>query len=236
MLSQLAALLPDLPRLVETRGMLLSGRCELLEAPEPGPVDFIARGTDFGLFCVSGSPALAGLEAAAERLGATAVLAAAEAGDRLGGALPGWNRARALIHTRRSDEAPAAPSAARVAMLSRSDEASLSHVPAPLREEISTALGFSHVAAAFAGERPVSFCYAVYETEGLWDISIDTLEAHRGKGLARACCEFLIDHMSGHGKEPVWGALEGNVASLLMAKSLGFVPVDELAVFRRAEP
>jgi len=239
MLSQLAALLPDLPRLVETRGMLLSGRCELLEAPGPGPVDFIARGTDFGLCCVSGNPALPGLGPAAEGLGATAVLCAADAGDRVAAALPGWNRARALIHSRAGAGVPAgmaASSTARVAMLSQRDAASLSHVPEPLREEISTALGFSHVAAAFVEERPVSFCYAVYETEGLWDISIDTLEAHRGKGLARACCEFLIEHMSRHGKEPVWGALEENVASLKMAKSLGFAPVDELAVFRRAEP
>jgi GNAT superfamily N-acetyltransferase len=182
---------------------------------------------------------LSGLAAAAEGLGATAVLCAPDAGDRLAAALPGWIRARAVIHSRAGAGVPAgtaAPSAARVAMLSRRDEASLAHVPEPLREEISTALGFAHVAAAFVEERPVSFCYAVYETEGLWDISIDTLEAHRGKGLARACCEFLIEHMSRHGKEPVWGALEGNVASLKMAKSLGFAPVDELAVFRRADP
>ncbi|MGE5275817.1 MAG: GNAT family N-acetyltransferase [Acidobacteriota bacterium] len=239
MLSKLAALLPDLPRLVETRGMLLSGRSELLEAPGPGPVDFIARGTDFGLICVSGNPALPGLEAAARRFGATAVLCAADASESLAAALPGWTRARAVIHSRRGGGVSAGPSdssTARVEMLSGRDAASLSHVPEPLREEISTALGFSHVAAAFVEQRPVSFCYAVYETEGLWDISIDTLEAHRGKGLARACCEFLIEHMSRHGKEPVWGALEENVASRTMAKSLGFAPVDELAVFRRAEP
>lgn len=239
MLAELAARLPDLPRLVETRGMLLSGRCELLAAPGPGPVDFVACGTDFGLFCVSGDPPLSRLEPALERLGATAVLCAAESGGRVGAALPGWRRRRAVIHALADSGLLSGPGdglAARVEMLSPLDAASLEHVPEPLREELTTALGFAHVAAALVEGLPVSFCYAVYETEGLWDVSIDTLAPHRGRGLAKACCEFLVGHMSRHGKEPVWGALEGNAASIRMARSLGFVPVDELALFQRAGP
>ena len=42
-----------------------------------------------------------------------------------------------------------------------------------------------------------------------------------------------IAHMSRHGKEPVWGALESNVASLRLAARLGFAPVDALVVFER---
>jgi hypothetical protein len=48
MFSELAARLPDLPRWLETRGMLLSGRCDLIVPPGPGPLDAIVRGTDFG--------------------------------------------------------------------------------------------------------------------------------------------------------------------------------------------
>jgi GNAT superfamily N-acetyltransferase len=84
-----------------------------------------------------------------------------------------------------------------------------------------------------ASELPVAFCYPVFETETLWDVSVDTLEAWRRRGLARACVEFLIDHMRRHGKEPVWGALVSNTASLALAASLGFGPVDRLAVFSK---
>ena len=81
----------------------------------------------------------------------------------------------------------------------------------------------------------MSFCYAASETETLWDVSIDTLEPWRGRGLARACCELLISHMARHGKSPVWGAVEGNFASMKMAERLGFRPVDTLTVFEPAE-
>jgi hypothetical protein len=36
------------------------------------------------------------------------------------------------------------------------------------------------------------------------------------------------------GKEPVWGALETNVASMSLAASLGFVPVDGYFVLEPA--
>jgi hypothetical protein len=41
----------------------------------------------------------------------------------------------------------------------------------------------------------------------------------------------MIEHMSRHGKEPVWGALESNVPSRKLAASLGFEPVAELVLF-----
>jgi GNAT superfamily N-acetyltransferase len=236
MLARLASRLPDLPRWVETRGMLLSGRCELVGPPGPGPEDLLVRGTDFGLFCVAGTPSLSALAAGLERDSGRAVLCEQESAGRLERALPGWRPTRAVIHSlagREVGPGPAVSLAARVGMLSPRDAAALEQVPLPLREELSTALGFSHVAAAFVEGRPVSFCYAVYETETLWDISIDTLEPYRGRGLARACCEFLIEHMGRHGKEPVWGALEDNVPSIRMAASLGFAPVDELVIFER---
>jgi GNAT superfamily N-acetyltransferase len=118
-------------------------------------------------------------------------------------------------------------------MLSAGDGLSLGHLLDLLRAEIQTALGFTHVAAAFVGGIPVAFCYAGYETDRLWDVSIDTLEAYRGRGLARDCCAYLIGHMARHGRDPVWGALEGNAASRGLAASLGFEPVDELALFER---
>lgn len=221
--------------------MLLSQRCALVADPGPGPGDFIVRGEDFGLFAVVGTPPLEPLACALDRHRGKAVLCAPELGERAAQALPGWFPARAVIHRLAGAQASAStvrPGVAepRLGMLSPRDSGALAHVPASLKEELVTALGFTHLAAAFVEDRPVSFCYAVYETETLWDISIDTLENYRGRGLAGACCRFLIDHMARHGKEPVWGALEQNVASRKMAEALGFTPVDELTVFERGAP
>jgi RimJ/RimL family protein N-acetyltransferase len=89
--------------------------------------------------------------------------------------------------------------------------------------------------AAFVGSVPVSFCYVASETEGLWDVSIDTLEEHRRQGHAARCAASLIRHMRHtSGKEPVWGALESNAASMGLAAKLSFVPVDRVFVFEPA--
>jgi GNAT superfamily N-acetyltransferase len=236
----LAERLPDLPRWVETRGMLLSARCELLGPPGPGAADLLVRGTDFGLYCVAGSPDLSPLSPALARHGGRAVLCLQEAGEAVAREVPGWPSSRAVIHTHPDPESvsePAATARMRIGLLSPRDRdgGGLDHVPEPLRTELETALGFAHVAAVFESDLPVAFCYTASETETLWDVSIDTLEPWRGRGLARACCEFLISHMARHGKSPVWGALEQNAPSMKLAERLGFLPVDALTVFEPAE-
>ena len=82
----------------------------------------------------------------------------------------------------------------------------------------------------------VSFCYAAAETEGLWDVSIDTLEGYRRQGHAAACAVYMVRHVRDTtGKEPVWGALISNAASMGLAARLGFVVVDSYFVFEPAE-
>lgn len=232
--ARLATLLPDLPRWVETRGMLLSGRCEIFASAAPPAADFVVRGTDFGLLCVAGRPrAEIVAEAAASGSGRQA-LCMREDADRLAAALPGWSRRRFVILTADSSAfQDGGGSEVRVAMLGGRDATRLAHLPEALRGEIETALGFAHVAAAFDDGLPVSFCYSAYETETLWDLSIDTLATYRRRGLARRCVLFLAEHMARHGKEPVWGALAENEASRRLAESVGFAPVDEIAVFKR---
>jgi RimJ/RimL family protein N-acetyltransferase len=44
----------------------------------------------------------------------------------------------------------------------------------------------------------------------------------------------MVELMGKEGLRPVWGAEERNRASLRLAERLGFVPVDELFVFRTA--
>jgi hypothetical protein len=43
----------------------------------------------------------------------------------------------------------------------------------------------------------------------------------------------MIDLMRDEGREPVWGAMQSNVASLELARRLGFAAVDEIVVFSR---
>jgi GNAT superfamily N-acetyltransferase len=85
-------------------------------------------------------------------------------------------------------------------------------------------------AAALAEGRPVSFCVASDQTEGLWDISIDTLERYKRQGYAARCVSYMIDEMRRRGKEPVWAAEETNPPSMRLAVKLGFFPVDGLVL------
>ena len=94
--------------------------------------------------------------------------------------------------------------------------------------------GGASVAAALADGRSVSFCAVSDQTESLWDISIDTLEGYRRQGHAARCVSYLVAEMRRRGKEPVWAAEETNPPSLRPAAKLGFVPVDELVLFRPA--
>jgi hypothetical protein len=87
------------------------------------------------------------------------------------------------------------------------------------------------MAAAWADGRPVSFCYPVWQTETLWDVSIETLEPYRRLGLGARAARTLIRHMRMTGRAPVWGALETNSASRALAARLGFLEAGGIAVF-----
>lgn len=108
-------------------------------------------------------------------------------------------------------------------------------VPADLAEELETCAEGSPIAATFVDGRPVSFCYAGAVTETLWDISIDTVESHRRRGYAALCVTYLIHHMQAQGRQPVWASIPENPASWKLARKLGFVPVDEVALFEPPE-
>ena len=106
-------------------------------------------------------------------------------------------------------------------------------LPLALKAELLIAARNTQVAATIVDRLPVSFCYAGSETETLWDISIDTLEGFRGRGYAVMCIAYLIHEMKKQDKQPVWGALESNRASIRLAKKLFFEPMDSLFVFEQ---
>ncbi|MFN2385025.1 MAG: GNAT family N-acetyltransferase [Thermoanaerobaculia bacterium] len=227
--------LPDTPQWVETRSILLSGECRV----STDPLGSIVGQARWPQLAVVGRPDPDALrDAASAAPERTEILVPPDSEDHVGRTLPEWKRWVAVIHSLPPGVAETTPmGASRVALLSRNRPPPLPHVPEELRRELEEALQTrSHVAAAHVDGAPVSFCYTASETETLWDVSIDTLAPFRRRGLALDCARFLIQHMTVHGKEPVWGSFENNQASLRAARSLGFRPVARILVFfRRGE-
>jgi RimJ/RimL family protein N-acetyltransferase len=230
-LRRIAALLPDLPRWVEARSYLMGGGCEVLGLREAPALSLVIRDPDTDLLMAVGAPDPGALQAAAGRCGPGAsLIAAPEDGDAVAAALPAWRRTRALLH-RLADPSrlPDTPQGG-VRFLDPAEVAGL-RVEDELGRELRMAAEESPIAAVVVAGEPVSFCYAGAVTETLWDISIDTVPAHRRRGYAGLCVAFMIRHMHARGRQPVWGAAEDNPASWRLARKLGFEPVDELALF-----
>jgi RimJ/RimL family protein N-acetyltransferase len=234
-LNRLAQALPDVPRWVETRSMLLSGRCEVFGLKEEEDLDFVVRDAEDVLISVVGHPGRDAIEeAAAREWEGDVVIAAPESGSHVAAALPGWRAVSATQHL--LGDAPRLPRVPEGAVrwLEESELEMVDGLPPDLLSELRLAARRSSIAAGLDGGRPVSFCYAAAQTEGLWDISIDTLEEYRNQGHAGRCVAYMVEHMREKGKQPVWGADEWNRASLGLAAKLGFVPVNELIVFHPA--
>jgi GNAT superfamily N-acetyltransferase len=236
---ELALQLPDEPRWLETRALLLSGFAELTGGTTIR-AGFVARIVHDAISAIAvvGCPPPASIVGATDGTTAmTPIIAQVDNADHVDGALrhavgPSWRGERAVLHRLMVDGGlPALPSGLDVRLLRPDD--SLDHLPPGLRYEIGEARKMASVGAVIVDGTAASFCYPVWRTETLWDISIDTLEEHRGKALGSRAVRFMIDVMRREGREPVWGALESNSASLRLAAKLGFRPVDALVWFSR---
>jgi len=239
LLDRLAYALPDIPRWLYVRSMLLSGRCEVLGLVEGGPEpQFVAQeleeSEDRAVCVVGRPPADAIREAARRNRDGGEFLTSPEGASHILGALPDWTATRATLHLLGDASRLPRLAGGEVRPFRASDLAAVTDdLPEGLRSELEVALTRDAPAvAALADGRPVSFCYAADETEGLWDISIDTLGRYRRRGYASRCVSYMVDEMRRRDKEPVWAAEETNPPSMRLAAKLGFVPVDELLVFR----
>jgi len=111
------------------------------------------------------------------------------------------------------------------------DIAQMNHLSDDLKEELLDLEDDTPtIVATFDDDLAVAFAYVASESETLWDISIDTIENHRRKGFAASAVYSLMAIMQSKNKTAVWGALHSNIASLNLAKKLGFVEVDTLWV------
>jgi GNAT superfamily N-acetyltransferase len=101
----------------------------------------------------------------------------------------------------------------------------LGTLPAGLQHEFASLCPWPVVVAIMAGDRMASIAYAFVETEGYFDVSIDTIHAFRREGYGVSCAAALIRHQLHRGKHPVWIANEKNTASLALSARLGFQDV-----------
>jgi GNAT acetyltransferase-like protein len=253
--QNLAAALPDEPWLIDVRGILRSGHAVVTGGSSIAD-GFVARVVHDALSVIGvigRPPCAAVIEATRGITTMTPVIAqtgdAAHVGRCLSEAPRAngnpWRGERMIVHTL---QAPISrPSQATlkgshhnesgshhnkvVRLLTAND--TLSHLPPGLRHEITHARELSPVASVFVDGRAASFCYAVWTTESLWDVSIDTLEEFRGQSLGPHAVWFMAELMQSRGCAPVWAALESNTASLRLAAKLGFRPVGDIVAFSR---
>lgn len=233
--QSIAQRLPDLPRWVEARDLLLSGACAILGFQEEPELSLVIRDPATSDLFIVGRPAERVVHAAVQQhFGSGFLLAPPEQVSWLTHVLPDWTHRRAVLHRLRGTMhlPPAAVDAVRFL-----DPVTLPQLPIPvdLLGELASGAEHSVIAARFVAQQPVAFCYAGAITESLWDVSIDTLEAHRRHGYAVQCAVHMIRHMEAYGKHPVWAALDENPASWRLAQKLGFVPVDEVILFEPTE-
>jgi RimJ/RimL family protein N-acetyltransferase len=252
------ARVPDVPRWIDTRGMLLSGAADVRFAAGANPArdGFVVLFSPRALMAVVGRPPADLIVSAAGDLpGSVNVLCPMDRIRHVAACLPGWQTQTAVIHSWAGLLARDARDEDATTIFRGTNAPDLSHVPEALRAELRAALSgrpsvrFSggqipageagplapdlEMSAAWADGLPVSFCYPVVQTETLWDVSIDTLEAYRGRGLGGVAARPMIRRMLQRGKQPVWGALESNLPSRRLAARLGFVEADRISVLTR---
>lgn len=240
--AQLLADLPDLPRWIETRAMLRSPHVEMFAGPvlADGVVLRLLHDA-MSVVSVVGRPQSVALASALEETTPmTPVIAQPENASHVAALFAeiapsqgvAWRPERMLFHSLESVPAlPALAADISIRLVDTTDP--IEHLPSGLRHEIAHARVMTETAAAFVDGVAASFCYACFTTESLWDVSIDTVEAYRGRGLAAHTVRFMIDRMRERRLEPVWAALESNGPSLRLAARLGFTPVEPNIVFAR---
>lgn len=232
-------MVPDDPVWIEARAVVLDPESRLFG----GVGGFAARSDRMRLGAIGGEPHEDLLREAFSDIGQAgsdpaalwAVVAPEGFTPQSRAALAGWSSDEAEIF-REGDAGvvPARRVSADVRMIRRGEENLLEGLPRELGVELADALERTEIAAAWVGGRPVSFCYVACESDTLWDVSINTVPAHRRRGLAGAVAAWLAGRKSREGKRAVWGAHSGNVASQRLARSLGFEPWGRLYLFENA--
>jgi len=222
----IVAALPDVPRWVETRSLLLSGAGVLKIAP--GGDGAVVMDPQFPSGSVIGKADIAFVRDVLEDVPDDfELIVQMEALEPAKQALPGWVVAEVIVHSPARPYTSGAHSEPGVAVSAPPGERWLEQLPNDVRMYAAAA---EAVAVRVLEEEVVAVCAAGDVTETLWDVGIDTIEGHRRRGHATACFHVLADWMAARGRQPVWAAYENYPPSLKLAEKLGFRPVDRIAV------
>lgn len=227
----LLAALPDEPRFVEARALLLSG---IGEVRSDGDGGVLVVDPGFPVACAVGLPSAALLAALDQERPECELLVQAEDLEGVAAALP-----ERVVHPATCFRHPAPHELPRPAAAARVLEpgepvAFGPRAPEDLVAEIEVAVARrSPLALCEADGEPAAFAYAFQRTETLWDVSVDTLEHARRRGLATAAFLALAHRLLEDGVAPAWGSLDRNAASLAMAAKLGFRAAGKLYVLVR---
>jgi len=219
--------LPDVPRWIEAHGLAAdpaSWRREL-------GAGFAVGNDRARLIVVAGDADAAALAALAREQLHHTLLVAIERADLA--AATGRRVERALLHTLPDAGGPPQPTDrpdADAGAVALPADASLAHLPPALADELDAARPHRTIWTVFLDGLPVSFAYAPWRSARWFDVSVDTLPEARQLGLGRIVAAAMIRDERALGRAPVWGADEGNAASLRLAHALGFVEVDQLWV------
>lgn len=222
----LAASLPDIPRWIETRSLLLSGDATLRIAQRHDGA--IVMDTDFPSGSVVGRADIALLREVLADVPADFELnVQMDALNDAQQALPRWAVAEVIVHAPAQPYPSSGPAELGVVVSAPPDDRFLEPLPDDVRRYAAVA---EAVAVRVVGGKAVAVCAASDVTETLWDVGIDTLEGHRRCGYATACFRALAIWMASRRRQPVWAAYEEYPPSVELAKKLGFQPVDRIAV------
>ena len=226
----LAAALPDLPRWVETRALLLSGDAVVRACARGDGAVVLDPGLPSG-FLVGRADAALLREVAAGAAKDFELVVQSVAVDDVRAALPDWTVTRATVFSPTTcwgaGDAAAAPPG--VVISAPPEERWLTLVPEADEVRFYAAIAEA-IAVRIVEDEVVAVCAAGDVTETLWDVGIDTMQGHRRAGHATAVFRALAAHMAAAGKQPVWCAEDANAASMAMAARLGFEPVDTIAI------
>ncbi|MGB5659508.1 MAG: hypothetical protein WBO54_08500, partial [Thermoanaerobaculia bacterium] len=198
--AHLASLLSDEPRWIDLKGLLISGRCDIWSESESED-GFVARSWDYPFAAIHAMPGAGLIRQAVEASRSASqgqyptdewqLLAPPESQAAVQPSLPGWRRSSVHLHRWEGElERPDLDVDVRIDLLPDGHGAvglTFDHVPATARHEYTLDwVAKRPMAVAIVEGLPVTFCYAAFTTEGLWDVSIETIKPYRRRGLAAA--------------------------------------------------
>lgn len=225
--------LPDLPRWLHARGLLLTGRGHVVHAGD-GCWLVCSRSERLAVpVTLELSPAIDEC-VQRETPGATLLLQ-----DVMLPAaryhLPEWDTVPLTLYTVDPEQVQQWPLPwCPTAPIDGAAIEAAAHLPSALRLQLLAAVSRSPVWAASVDERPMSFAWAPIGTEGWYDVSVCTLDEARGRGLGRSAVMGLVASRLPEGLRPVLSARGQTEAAHRLARGLGFDPVDQLWEARRA--